>query len=283
MMKRNHLLRRAVISLTGSERTSFLNGLITGDAQSLPVNSTCWTSMLNAQGRIQTLFFLWKTETSLLLDLPENQVDSFMKSLRRFRLRADVQIERLDHLVLTGAPDIPPPENAIIQAMDPRHPALGWRALVPVSSGDDNDFSKDPTLLSRRLLIGVPDDEDIIIGQTLVLEANMDHLNGVSWTKGCYLGQEVTARTHYRGLIKKRILPVVSVTGQTLPDGGAVTLNGQDVGELRSHEGQRGLALLHRKAWSAEAELMLGNHSIRLDWPDWLPKNDSSEEDQQPT
>ncbi|WP_182040695.1 CAF17-like 4Fe-4S cluster assembly/insertion protein YgfZ [Bombella mellum] len=283
MMKRNHLLRRAVISLTGSERTSFLNGLITGDAQSLPVNSTCWTAMLNAQGRIQTLFFLWKTETSLLLDLPENQVDSFMKSLRRFRLRADVQIERLDHLVLTGAPDIPPLENAIIQAMDPRHPALGWRALVPVSSGDDNDFSKDPTLLSRRLLIGVPDDEDIIIGQTLVLEANMDHLNGVSWTKGCYLGQEVTARTHYRGLIKKRILPVVSVTGQTLPDGGTVTLNGQDVGELRSREGQRGLALLHRKAWSTEAELMLGDQPIRLDWPDWLPKNDSSEEGQQPT
>lgn len=283
MMKRNHLLRRAVISLTGSERTSFLNGLITGDAQSLPVNSTCWTAMLNAQGRIQTLFFLWKTETSLLLDLPKNQADSFMKSLRRFRLRADVQMEGLDHLVLTGAPDIPPPEKAIIQAVDPRHPALGWRALVPASSDDDNDFSKDPTLLSRRLLIGVPDDEDIIIGQTLVLEANMDHLNGVSWTKGCYLGQEVTARTHYRGLIKKRILPVVSVAGQVLPDGGTVTLNGQDVGELRSREGQRGLALLHRKAWSTEAELMLGDQPIRLDWPDWLPKNDSSEEGQQPT
>ena len=275
-MKRNHLLCRAAISLTGNDRIGFLNGLITNDVQTLPAHESCWAALLNAQGRIQTLFFVWKTETALLLDVPEEHAETFMKTLRRFRLRADVQIERMEATVLTGAPDSSPPDNAIIQTLDPRHASLGWRAIIP---GSPDEHDRDTTLLTRRLLAGIPGDEDIIPGQTLVLEANMDHLHGVSWTKGCYLGQEVTARTHYRGLIKKRILPITSTNGQSLPDEGIITLEGQDVGELRSHDGSHGLALLHRKAWEA-SDLMLGDHAIRLLWPDWLPKNDTSQEEQ---
>ena len=278
-MKRNHLSRRAVISLTGNERISFLNGLITNDIQTLSLNASCWAAMLNAQGRIQTLFFLWKTETALLLDLPEEQADSFIKTLRRFRLRADVQIERQDSTILTGPPDSAPPEGATLHTMDPRHPALGWRAIVPASLPTTD--ADDTTLLTRRLLAGIPDDNDIIAGQTLVLEANMDHLHGVSWTKGCYLGQEVTARTHYRGLIKKRILPITSSDGKPLSEEGIITLEGQDVGELRSHGGQYGLALLHRKAWTASG-LMLGQQAITLNWPDWLPKDENTQQEKAP-
>lgn len=275
-MKRNHLSRRAVISLTGNERISFLNGLITNDIQTLSLNASCWAAMLNAQGRIQTLFFLWKTETALLLDLPEEQADSFIKTLRRFRLRADVQIERQDSTILTAPPDSAPPEGATLHTMDPRHPALGWRAIVPASLATTD--ADDTTLLTRRLLAGIPDDNDIIAGQTLVLEANMDHLHGVSWTKGCYLGQEVTARTHYRGLIKKRILPITSSDEKPLSEEGIITLEGQDVGELRSHDGQYGLVLLHRKAWAASG-LMLGQQAITLNWPDWLPKDENTQQE----
>ncbi|MCX5615804.1 folate-binding protein [Bombella sp. TMW 2.2559] len=198
-----------------------------------------------------------------------------MKSLRRFRLRADVEIELLDGAIMTGAPDTSPPENAIIQALDPRHPSLGWRAIVSGSSAVNHDT----TLLTRHLHIGVPSDEDIAPGQTLVLEANMDHLHGVSWTKGCYLGQEVTARTHYRGLIRKRILPIISADERPLPDEGIITSKGQNVGELRSHIGQHGLAQLHRKAWTA-SDLMLTDRPIKLVWPDWLPKDEDSHDEQ---
>ncbi|MCL1514969.1 glycine cleavage system protein T [Parasaccharibacter sp. TMW2.1890] len=274
LMKRNHLSRRSVISLTGNERTSFLNGLITNDVQALSQNGTAWAAMLNAQGRIQTLFFLWKTEEALLLDLPETETDSLLKTLRRFRLRADVHMERMDATILTGAPETPRPDGALIHAADPRHPALGWRAIIPGSPANDEAVQQREAdaLLARRLQTGIPGDEDIVPGQTLVLEANMDHLHGVSWTKGCYLGQEVTARTHYRGLIKKRLLPARSTDGQPLPDEGAVTLDGQEVGELRSHAGQHGLALLHRRAWNTSG-LQLDGHPITLDWPDWLPRD----------
>lgn len=280
-MKRNHLSRRAVISFTGNDRNSFLNGLITNDVQALSIGETTWAAMLNAQGRIQTLFFLWKTENTLLLDLPDDQADSFLKTLRRFRLRADVQMERQDATILTGPPDSPRPKNALIHAPDPRHPALGWRAIVPTSQPYDEDtcHAETESLLARRLRIGVPGDEDIIPGQTLVLEANMDHLHGVSWTKGCYLGQEVTARTHYRGLIKRRILPISAANGKTLPAEGTITLGEQDVGDIRSHDGQYGLALLHRRAWNA-TELQLNNQTITLNWPDWLPRDPEPSEEQ---
>ena len=272
-MKRNHLSRRAVISFTGNDKTSFLNGLITNDLQTLSEQDTIWASMLNAQGRIQALFFLWKTENALLLDLPEDQADSFLKTLRRFRLRADVQMERTEATVLTGPLDSPRPENSLVHASDPRHSALGWRAIIPASSPHDEATccTEAESLLNRRLHLGIPADEDITPGQTLALEANMDHLHGISWTKGCYLGQEVTARTHYRGLIKRRILPISTANGDALPDSGTITLDGQDVGEIRSHAGRRGLALLHRRAWNA-TELQLNGQTITLNWPDWLPK-----------
>ncbi|PHI95290.1 hypothetical protein BG621_07045 [Parasaccharibacter apium] len=271
-MKRNHLSHRSVISFTGSERAIFLQGLVTNDVLALAPQQSCWTALLNAQGRIQALFYLWRADDILFLDIATEHAETIIKTLNRFRLRADVQIELTNYSILTGPVETPPPQQAILAVSDPRHLALGWRAICPhpiieATAARDND------LITRRLMIGVPDDADIIPGQTLVLEANMDYLHGVSWEKGCYLGQEVTARTHYRGLIKKRILPISSRDGTPLPAEAAITLNGQEVGELRSYHGSHGLALLHRRAWEA-TNLMLGLCPITLNWPDWLPREE---------
>ncbi|MCT6856046.1 MAG: folate-binding protein [Bombella apis] len=273
LMKRNHLSHRSVISLTGNERASFLQGLITNDVLALPPQQSCWAALLNAQGRIESLFFLWKTEDALYLDITAAQAESIIKTLKRFRLRADVQIDLTEYGILTGTPENAPPEHTLITVTDPRHPSLGWRAICPPSIITTPHHDTTLASLEHRLTIGVPDDADIIPGQTLVLEANMDYLHGVSWEKGCYLGQEVTARTHYRGLIKKRILPISSRDGIPFPADAAITLDGQEVGELRSYNGSHGLALLHRRAWEA-TNLMLGPCPITLNWPDWLPREE---------
>lgn len=272
-MKRNHLSHRAVISLTGSDRDTFLQGLVTNDVLALPAQQSCWSALLNAQGRIESLFFLWKTEQALFLDFATDDPTPLIKTLRRFRLRADVEITQTDYSILIGGPEDTPPDGAILTVTDPRHPALGWRALCPHHLATPPDEHIAAACLTRRLTLGIPDDADIIPGQTLVLEANMDYLHGVSWEKGCYLGQEVTARTHYRGLIKKRILPIATHEGTELPADGVITLNGQEVGELRSHNGHQGLALLHRRAWEA-TDLMLGECPVTLHWPEWLPQKE---------
>lgn len=268
LMKRNHISQRRIISFTGEDRCSFLQGLITNDIQALSSHNLCWAALLTAQGRIQHLFFIWKTNDALWLETTEDEAEIVLKTFRRFKLRANVQIELTEFSVLTGPSGSPAPDTALLTAPDPRHPSLGWRAVMPQKS-ELTEQDHIP-LLQRRLTVGVPDITDIAPGKTLVLEANMDHLHGVSWEKGCYLGQEVTARTHYRGLIKRRILPISSQDDSLLATEGTITLNGKEVGELTSHHGSRGLALLHRNAWHGEG-LFLGETALTLHWPTWLP------------
>lgn len=97
----------------------------------------------------------------------------------------------------------------------------------------------------------------------------MDALNGVSWEKGCYLGQEVTARMHYRAHAKRRLLPI-SLSNGTPPCGADVLSHGQPIGELRARYGSHGLAMIHRSAWNEETVEVSG-HPARLIWPQWLP------------
>ncbi|HEU0118518.1 MAG TPA: tRNA-modifying protein YgfZ, partial [Alphaproteobacteria bacterium] len=110
-----------------------------------------------------------------------------------------------------------------------------------------------------RILGNIPDgSRDMIIEKSTLLECNMDRLNAISWTKGCYMGQELTARMHHRGLVKKRLFPV-KVEGPAPAVGTPITLNGEDVGDMRSHSGNVGLALVNIE----KAEMAI-NHTLSL-------------------
>jgi folate-binding protein YgfZ len=119
----------------------------------------------------------------------------------------------------------------------------------------------------HRLALGLPDATDLEPDKTVLLEAGFDELNGVSWTKGCYMGQELTARTKYRGLIKRRLLPVES-NGALPPPGTPVLAEGREVGTLRGGQAHRALATLRLDA--LEAELTCGGVALTIRRPDWL-------------
>lgn len=264
----NHSLsHRAVLSFTGADRASFLQGLVTNDAQSLTPATSVWSALLTPQGRWLSEFFLYDASDRILMDCAADHADMLVKRLSRFRLRADVQIEKTDLNMVTGAENRPFPVDAITHAPDPRCDGAGWRAIV---TGTGQGGETPVEFLERRLTLGLPDVMDFESEQTLALEADMDLLNGVSWKKGCYMGQELTARTHYRGLVKRRLLPVVLSDG-TFPDEGGVIIAGErEVGDIRSRSGNRALAMLRRDAWSSP-ELTCNGQPLSVVWPAWFP------------
>jgi folate-binding protein YgfZ len=121
-----------------------------------------------------------------------------------------------------------------------------------------------------RLSLGVPDgSRDLVLDKSILLESGFDELNGVDWNKGCYVGQELTARTKYRGLVKKRLFPV-RIDGPTPVPGTILTLDGREVGEMRSsHEGI-GLALLRLEAMAGGQALSAGDTMVVPMRPDWM-------------
>lgn len=262
-----YLSHRAVLSFTGADRTSFLQGLITNDLQSLTATTAVWSALLTPQGRWLSEFFLHDASDRILMDCAADHADMLVKRLSRFRLRADVQIEKTPFRVVTGAENSPSPETAVACAPDPRCEGAGWRALVS-ETGPGGETPA--AFLERRLTLGLPDVMDFESEQTLALEADMDLLHGVSWKKGCYMGQELTARTHYRGLVKRRLLPVVLSEGTFPAEGGVIIAGEREVGDIRSRSGNQALAMLRRDAWSLP-DLTCNGLPLSVAWPVWFP------------
>ncbi|MBO1325943.1 folate-binding protein [Acetobacter sp. TBRC 12305] len=261
---------RAVLKLAGADRIRFLQGLVTADIATLEPGRAAWSACLTPQGRWQADFFVTADpdETCLLLDCAASQAEQLRTLLLRFRLRADVQLE-LTGLSVYAAwgndPDSAILENAI-SFRDPRVEDAGWRLIDPAPDTPTNASALDYDL--HRLLLGLPDGvQDCEPGRTLPAEANMDLLGGISWQKGCFLGQEVTARMHYRTLLKRRMVPIASSHPLPAP-GTPITHDGQEVGMLRSSHDHVGLALL--KVEAAEKPLQCNGHALTARPPAWL-------------
>jgi folate-binding protein YgfZ len=156
------------------------------------------------------------------------------------------------------------PLPAGLAAPDPRLPEAGWRALEPGGA----DASPEEYEL-HRLFLGLPDAADMEPQKTVLLEAGFDELNGISWTKGCYMGQELTARTKYRGLLKKRLFPV-TVQGPLPALGTPVTRGGIEIGEMRSGRDGMGLALLRIEAVEARGDFACGEAVLTPRIPAWM-------------
>jgi tRNA-modifying protein YgfZ len=182
-------------------------------------------------------------------------------------------------LGLAGEPGAARPHDGGVVLVDPRLAQLGARAILDRAILDRERLARvgaefaqaDFAAYDRhRLALGIPDgSRDLVPEKSILLEAGFDELNGVDWQKGCYVGQELTARTKYRGLIKKRLFPV-HIDGPAPPPGTMVTAEGRDAGELRSSRDGQGLALLRLDAVGAGLRLMAGQAALRPVEPDWM-------------
>ena len=161
---------------------------------------------------------------------------------------------------------------------DPRLPELGLRVVLPRAEMDGFIAAHGLQRVAfaqydrLRLGLGVPDgSRDLVVDRSLLLESGFEELHGVSFTKGCFVGQELTARTKHRGLIKRRLLPV-RVDGPLPASGTPVTRAGKDAGEVRSGTGDLALALMRLEQIAAgEEPLMAGEAVLTPAPPPWLP------------
>jgi folate-binding protein YgfZ len=281
---------RAVIAVAGEDRVSFLQALISNDIADLVPGAARWAALLTPQGKYLCDFFVVDAGARLLLDVETGRAEDLVQRLRRFKLRAKVTLEFLPEARVwlgwgreaaasfgldTGTTGRLL-EGGVVFA-DPRLSRLGIRlvaatsqavGLFPAHGLVGADFAAWNRL---RIEAGVPEGtRDLVPEQSILLEAGFDELHGVSWTKGCYIGQELTARTKYRALIKKRLIPV-RIDGPAPPFGSVIEQGGRDAGEMRSSEGNVGLALLRLEALGSQAgALGVAGSVLTAAPPDWL-------------
>jgi folate-binding protein YgfZ len=259
---------RGVIELAGEDRVPFLQGLVSNDVTHAAPGRAVWTALLTPQGKWLADFFILTDGDRLLLDVERAQATMLMQRLGRFRLRSKITLSDQSeawrvHAAWSGEPAIPP---GVVAAPDPRLPEAGWRLLAPEPMPLTTDAE---AWDAHRLALGLPDgSRDLEAEKTVLLEAGFDELGGVSWTKGCYMGQELTARTKYRGLVKRRLVPV-DVVGQLPPAGTPVMRDGVEAGTMRSGSNSVGLAQLRLDA-IAIARLACGDAVLRPRVPSWM-------------
>ena len=282
---------RGIVAVSGPDARSFLQGLVSNDMAAVSPRRAVWAAFLTAQGKYLHDFFIAEVAGStFLLDGKAARLDDLVRRLRLYRLRSQVELARRDDLAVaavhgsgaTQAFGLPDSAGAAaifgdgLTFVDPRLAAAGVRVVLPrpvvvraltimgLLPADSAAYHR------MRIGLGLPDgSRDMIVDKSVLLEGGFEELNGVDFNKGCYLGQEVTARTKHRGLLKRRLLPV-GVDGPLPVPGTPVLSDGHDVGEIRSGSDGMALAFLRLDALAADPPLLAGSARLTPRPPDWL-------------
>ncbi|WP_033925654.1 CAF17-like 4Fe-4S cluster assembly/insertion protein YgfZ [Sphingomonas sp. 35-24ZXX] len=245
MSSHSTLTQRALIRLSPTAETEdvrgFLQGLVTQDMRLVVPGKPQYGALLSAQGKTLFDFLLWDDGADILIDCAREVAGDLAKRLTLYRLRRNISIAREEALCVHWSPE--PTEGA---SPDPRLAALGWRWLAP--AGADGDQGADDAWRAHRLALGVP--EGIAeLGDILWLETNAVELHGVSFDKGCYVGQENTARMNWRQKVNRRIvvLPIV------VADPKRQKVVHEDLGLSVEHRRTEDLAALDLPGWQRAA------------------------------
>jgi hypothetical protein len=257
------LPERAALAIAGEDRVAFLQGLVSNDVAEAQPGRAVWAALLTPQGKWLADFFILSDGERLLLDCERAQLPMLQQRLSRYRLRSRVTLADTDLQVYVAWDG--DPEARGLAARDPRLLEAGWRILTsdPLpTNATASDWDQ------HRLSLGLPDgSRDMESEKSVLLEAGFDELNGVSWTKGCYMGQELTARTKYRGLVKRRLVPV-RIDGAVPAPGSALLRDGREVGTMRSASAPLGMAVVRLEA--LESPLTGGDATVTPVVPGWM-------------
>ncbi|UWQ63677.1 folate-binding protein [Leisingera caerulea] len=239
---------RRILRLSGSDAKSFLQGLVTNNVDRLG-DGLVYAALLTPQGKYIADFFLAADGDAVLLDVEESLAEGLLKRLNMYRLRADVQVEMTELQVRRGTGAAP--EGALA---DPRHPAMGWRLYGTEGGDDGSDWD------AIRVAHCIPETGVELGPDSYILEAGFEDLNGVDFRKGCYVGQEVTARMKHKTELRKGFR-TVEVEGSA-PVGTEITAGGKPAGTLFTQSGGKGIAYLRFDR--AKGEMQAGD--ARVTW-----------------
>ncbi len=245
---------RAVLRIGGPEKRDFLQGLITNDIEKLTPDAAVYAALLTPQGKIIAEFFLAEQDDVFFLDCDASIAAALLKRLTMYKLRADVTIAPAPELKVAAvfgdtAIEMTGPIDGTVVFSDPRYEALGNRIIgedlpkVLASIADAVEVPPD-VYKAYRVSLGVAEGVgELGTEQMFALEANMAELNGVDFKKGCYVGQEVTARMKHKTTLRKRIVPLSA--GADLPDAPApVKAGDKEIGTLCATSADTALALM---------------------------------------
>lgn len=276
------LAERGIVAISGEPARDFLQGLITNDIHKVSPSRAIYAALLTPQGKFLHDFFIVEHKERFLLDCVAERMPDLIKRLTMYRMRSKVDItdesDKWDVGAMLPVGDMGIPGAAKtrfdgVSYVDPRHAGLGERTIRLVD--EDGTFPTDVAQQEKnradyeavRISLGIPDTgKDLIADKSMPLESGFDELHGVDFEKGCYVGQEVTARMKHRNLVKKRLFPV-TIDGDV--SAGTIVKSGEvDAGELRSAMNGRGIALL-RLDLAEEGGLIADGAAITPEKPDW--------------
>ncbi|NIY77442.1 folate-binding protein YgfZ [Thalassospira sp. HF15] len=291
---------RAVIRVSGPDRVSFLQGLVSNNIETISAEKSGYGALLTPQGKFLFDFFVYhQDEDSLLIECERGEngarAADLFKKLRMYKLRAKAELtdvsdsyeviavfgkDALSSLSLDATPGATAHMADGIKAVDPRLAAMGARVLLPKNAlaemaaigAQESDVE---TYHQMRVSLGVPNgSEELEVEKSILLESGFEELGGIDFKKGCYMGQELTARTKYRGLVRKRLLPV-KFDGSAPNVGDAIMNGDKEAGIIRSVHGDVGLALIRLERVEDDADLRAGDAKVTVSVPDWvqLPEN----------
>ena len=285
---------RGVLSVSGADARAFLQGIVTNDIDRVTPDNAVYAALLTPQGKYLFDFFIAAHGDDLLLDAEAARLPDLARRLTMYRLRAKAEIadvsaghrvaavfgdDAADDLALPSQTGAARAVGGGVVFIDPRLTAAGARAILPsagaeallteagltAASAEDYD--------SQRLRFALPDgSRDLVVDKATMVESNFEELNGIDFGKGCYVGQEVTARTKYRGLVRKRLWRV-DVDGPLPAPGTPIMLNGKEAGTMQSGRDSVGIALLRLErvdqAESSGEPLIAGEARLTPVKPDW--------------
>ena len=248
---------RAVLRLSGPETRPFLDGLITNDVPQADDTHAVYAGLLTPQGKVLFDLILLSDGADLLLDAEAARLDDLIRKLTLYKLRAEVDIvDERDRMRVCALWDegTSGTDSAVggLTVTDPRAAALGKRWYGPKDSQPAGTALTRGTYDAKRLSLGIPSgSSELKTEKDFWLETNAEVLNGVSFEKGCYVGQELTARMKHRTSLKKCLVPMVPQGGMPSPGAAIVTAEGKAAGDVRAAADGAVLALLrleHREA-----------------------------------
>jgi tRNA-modifying protein YgfZ len=260
------LTHRGVIRISGEDKTDFLQGIVTQDIRRVSSDKLLYGCFLTPQGKYLVDFFITERDGAFLLDVDRSLIADFIKRLTMYKLRSRVVIEDVsDHYHVTAYWQERPESSLALE--DPRAPNIGWRSM------DTEKIEAHDNYALWQLQNGLPDVGDFLRERTTMLESNMDLLNAVSFDKGCYMGQELTARTHYRGLIKKRFFPIRFESDVSIAFETPVEKESKIIGQTRTQRNDWAMAVLQLENLQNGDVVTAGGHTAKVAFPTWFDRN----------
>lgn len=272
------LADRGIVRVAGADARTFLDGLVTSAMDKVTPRQSRWTALLSPQGKILFDFIVFEApDGGFLLDVGRAVAPDLAKRLGFYKLRAKVEVADVSEGfgVLASWDEPPAGDEAAVETVDPRWPAMGLRAILPRDRAAARATADGDAYHARRVLMGIPEGgRDFVYGDAFPHEADMDQLAGVDFDKGCFVGQEVVSRMQHRGTARTRLVPVTFADGVSPPEGTEAMAGGKAAGRVYSAApGGRALAMLRldrvEDALAAGEALEAGGLAFSLSRPDF--------------